>query len=319
MAWSARAALAAALLWWCPARAYAQDPAEGYDREEARQHGEEGLALYDKGDYAGALAKLEKASAFVEAPTLKLYEARCLVKLSRLVEAEARFVTVTAMPLPAKPSELFTQAQDDARRERAELLPRIPTLEIRLLGSGASDANVRIDGKLVDASTPGTRHRVDPGKRHVQARLGDRVRETTVEVSEGENRALTIDLSPGPSKQPASQEDAPLNPIAVAGIAVMGVGAAGVLVWAGTGIAAMFRAGDLGCVDAICPASEDDVAELTRLRTASTVSFWIGAPALAAGAVLLAVSFSLEAQEPSTGARLRATVGPGSFGIEGAW
>ena len=302
--------------WAAPQEA----PPDDYDRVEARQLGEEGLALYDRGDYANALVKLEKASAFVEVPTLKLYQARCLEKLGRLVEAEARYLATTAMPLPPKPSVLFLRAQEDARVERAALVKRIPSLEIRLQGTDTAGANVRIDGKLVDASMPGARHPVDPGKRRVQVRVGDRAREAMVEVREGEHRTVNLDFSLPQSAQPKqAEEEQGLSPLGIVGVAAMGVGAAGLVVWGGTGIAAMVRAGDLQCEDASCPAAKEDVDELSRLRTASTVSFWIGAPLLAVGTALLLISLSVDSSEEARARSLRMALGPGFVGLEGRW
>jgi hypothetical protein len=303
-------------VWAAPQAA----PADDYERVEARQLGEEGLLLYDRGDYANALVKLEKASAFVEAPTLKLYQARCLDKLGRLVEAEQRYLATTAMPLPPKPSDIFLRAQEDARIERAALLKRIPSLEIRLQSTDTAGANVRIDGKLVDASLPGAQHPVDPGTRRVQVRVGDRVREAMVEVREGEHRTVNLDFSLPQSAQPKQAREEPgLQPLGIVGVVAMGVGAAGLLVWGGTGIAAMVRAGDLQCDDASCPAAQEDVDELTRLRTASTVSFWVGAPLFAVGTALLLISLSIDSSEEARARSFRIGLGPGFVGLEGRW
>ena len=79
-----------------------------------------------------------------------------------------------------------------------------------------------------------------------------------------ERRKVALDFSVSQREQPQPVGRSGMDPLAVVGISAMEVGAAGLIVWGGTGIAAMVRAGDLGCEDALCPTGKEDVAELAR-------------------------------------------------------
>src|SRR4051812_4084136 len=91
----ASAVVIALALLAAPARAQSLDDST---RSAARGLGEEGIALFDRGDYAGALARFERAEAVVRMPTLSLRAAWCLEKLGRLVEAAERYLVTTALP-----------------------------------------------------------------------------------------------------------------------------------------------------------------------------------------------------------------------------
>ncbi|MEZ4311890.1 MAG: hypothetical protein R3F14_27995 [Polyangiaceae bacterium] len=106
--------------------------AEAATLDAARKIAEEGLTLYDSARYAEALDRFDRAAALVQAPTMGLMAARSLVKLGRLVEASARYASVTEMPLAPGASDAFKQALTDAAAERKSLTPRIPTLTLTL-------------------------------------------------------------------------------------------------------------------------------------------------------------------------------------------
>ena len=72
-----RTALVVACLLVAPA-AFAQSAA---DKATARQLASEGIELYQKGSYAEALDKLERAEALFDAPVHLLYIARTQAKL----------------------------------------------------------------------------------------------------------------------------------------------------------------------------------------------------------------------------------------------
>ncbi len=100
-----------------PGPAAPQDADEA-TRNAARKIAEEGLSLFQGGQYAEALDRFERAGALVRAPTMGLMAGRSLVKLGRLVEASERFLAVTRMTLAKDASDAFRKAQVDAGKER---------------------------------------------------------------------------------------------------------------------------------------------------------------------------------------------------------
>src|SRR5262245_36361776 len=63
----------------------------------ARTLGYEGVERFQKGDYPGAVERLERAYEVVKVPSLGLWSARALVKVGRLVEASERYLEVTRL------------------------------------------------------------------------------------------------------------------------------------------------------------------------------------------------------------------------------
>ena len=78
----ARLLLTVSLLLLASVHVYAQPTPE--QREKARAFANEGLALFKKGDYEGAIDSFEKAEALVHAPPHALYIARAHAKTGKL-------------------------------------------------------------------------------------------------------------------------------------------------------------------------------------------------------------------------------------------
>jgi len=279
-----------------PGPAHAQSSVDEATRTRARQLGEQGLDLYDQGDFGGALARLDEADALVQAPTLGLFAARCLVKLGRWTEASERYAAVMRMTLPPHASNVLKAALVDAEKERAALLATIPRLEVALEGPAAPGARVELDGAPLDPSAMGQKRPIDPGIHRVLATRGEVTASEEVRLAPSDVRRVVLRLgdrthetSPvTPAAPVAPDHDDPPGSIQprVGWIAV-GVGGVGLGVWAAAGLAALGRAGDLQCDSGRCPTAPDDVGSLNALRTASMVGFWAGLGSIAAGTTLL--------------------------------
>lgn len=177
-------------------------PASAADRTAARQLGQEGVALYQKGEYETALDRLSRAEALVSAPSLSLWAARSLAKLGRLVEANERYLAATRIRLEgqgldAARLEVQQRAQADAAKERAELLPKIPKLTVRITG-GALSVPVLVDGRELPAALIGVAHPIDPGKHRIE--LGDQAHEVT--LGEGESEVVSFEAPPSAPAAP---------------------------------------------------------------------------------------------------------------------
>jgi hypothetical protein len=273
-------------------RAAPQGAPDAATRKAARILAEEGLALFDRGEYAPALEKFDKADALVSAPTVDLYAARCLAKLGRLVEASERYGEVTRAPVDASAPEAFKEAQANAEEELAALLPRLASIEIAIEG-GAAGAIVLLDGREIPAPGPGDPRRVDPGDHKVEARRGGAAAAREVSLREGERAVVTLAMPrPAPAAPPTPAPAAPADPGGAQrtlGWIGIGIGAAGVATWGVTGVLALAKQGSLadeGCSEAGCPIGVDTGA-YGGLRLASTIGFWSGLAGLGVGAALL--------------------------------
>ena len=324
--------LVASLAAATPARG--QQPPDDY-RTTARVLAEEADGLFSKGDYAAALDRFERADALVHAPTVGLMAARCLVQLKRWVEASERYVTVTRMELPTTAREVHEQAQRDAEKENAALVPRIPRLVLKVTGGGPALA-VTLDGKPVPAALIGASQLVDPGSHHVVARAGQEERAVDVTLAEAERRELPIELpevaTPLPVPAPVPlPPPVPANPppsegpsaLAVAGWVGVALGGAGVAIGTGLGLAAVSKRSDLSAddkctADLQCGPEFHDAADAyNALRVGTTPSLVIGGVLLATGITLVAVAPSGSDATERTSFDLR--VAPGGLVAAGSF
>jgi hypothetical protein len=146
-------------------------PVDAATKSAARGVAEEALKLYDKGDYAGAYEKANRANELVHAPTMALLTGRCLEKLGRFVEASEKYLEASRDPLDAGASAAQKTAQTEADKARTALMPRIPSVELAL-DPPAPDAQVTLDGKAVPPAMVGIKRPIDPGKHSVAVSRG---------------------------------------------------------------------------------------------------------------------------------------------------
>ncbi len=303
-------ACAIALLTLCPAVAFAQSEE---DLAQAKLLGQEGLAFFDKGEYEAALGKLDEADRKARIPPLGLYAGRALARLGRLLEAQERFVQVTAIPLAPNSPEVWQRSKLDAQAELEKLLPTIPTVEVELVGVPADQrktVTLTVDGREVEVVLGGIR--LNPGEHSLVASYAGDSKSQTVKLDVGAKERVRFDFTKVP--QAAEPQESGPNVLTIVGAVVASAGGAGLVVWGATGLAAMGKADDYGCNDdGRCEVA--DVSDLTTLRTVSTVSFYVGGGlALAGGGLLLA---GLLGGEPSNEVALVPIVGPGFIGLSG--
>ncbi len=311
---SVRRVLAAVLL--AAAMVVRPLPAAGQSEDDlaaARLLGQEGLALFDKGEYEAALAKLDAAAEKAKIPPLGLYAARALARLGRLIQAEARYQEVLSIPLPPNSPAVWSQAKVDAEDELAKLRATIPTIEVVLRGVDAAQARevvVQVDGRTVKdlRKVP-----VDPGPHEVAASLDGVVRTAQARVDSGKH--VRIEIAVGPQDTSVRHGETGPSPTLIAGGVLLGAGGAGLIVWGGTGLAAMAKADEYGCDGASCP--REDVSDITALRLTSTVSFYVGGGLALVGGSLLVVSAVLGGEATEDTSAVRPILGPGYAGLEG--
>jgi hypothetical protein len=281
------AALALACAAVAAAPAARADNVDLAARSTARKLGQEALKLYDAGDYAGALEKLNTANALVPTPTLGLYAARCLVKLGRLVEGSEKYLEVSRMALDRSAPAVMRKAQVDAVAERDKLLPTVPTLEVRLAGPPGDGVDVTVDGKPLLPGLVGEKRPVDPGPHQATAARSDATVSGAVTVTLGQAAQLLLTLPPLPPK-PVWRTP----PLRVAGWVAIGLGVAGVVFGAVSGAIAISDEqnllADCKAGNSFCPAGDAGrIATYNVVTKLTTVGLVTGIAGLGFGIPVL--------------------------------
>lgn len=266
--------------------AHAQQP-DPVTRQAARKLADEGQKLFDQGDYKGALEKFSLADSLVSAPPLNLMAARCLSKLGRLVEASERYLDVVRVKLdPLKAPNAHKKAQVDAVKEHQELVPRIPSIEIRVDGELGDDGKITVDGTDLPPALIGQKRPIDPGKHEIIAKRFDTSVKREVSVAERETSLVTLKLPPLPVKMVPNPHGGTQRTLAWVGL---GIGAGGLLAGGINGVIALSMQSSLAekCPNRQCPPELHGDVDAFHVETAaSTVGFIVGAVGAAAGAAL---------------------------------
>jgi hypothetical protein len=324
--------------------ARAAAPDDEMQRKTARSLANDGMVAYQAGDYKTAEENLSRAFASFPAPTLALWSARALEKLGKLVEAEDRYRAAERASVNAGEPETQRKAKIDARKGRAELLPRIPTLKISVEGAPLPGVIVRIDGVAIANERLEQPILVNPGERLITAERGPDLEQTKASVAAAEHKSVVLrfDASSRPngtldaylsdpkaqppapasaSGQPAPSQDWAMTSDSsgwrAVGWVAVGLGGAGLATSAVLGIVANGKRGDFEdqCPDNVCPVGvpqsvRDDVDSYNSMRTLSTVG-WIAGGALVVGGIGLLIAL------PGGGGGLSAQVSPGAFSLHG--
>ncbi len=184
---------------------------------------EAGVKMYKAGLYAQANDTFAKAYSTRPLPSIGLWQARSLAKLSRQVDAFERLRDVTHLTLSATDPASEKKAQAEASAEMMTLSRQLPALTIQVKGTGGSDVSLSLDGQPLDRDLIGKPHRVNPGSHHIEAvRLSDRVStQSDVEVKIGEQSTVVLQFVgnasgsgqlPAPLPYPTQQAAPGTNP-----------------------------------------------------------------------------------------------------------
>lgn len=182
---------------WVAAPAHAETPQE---TALARSLFEEGVALADQSDWAGAADRFGRAYAIKPTSGIAFNYASALVELGKLVEASELLRTVSRDATASE--ELRRQA--DAKL--AQIQPRIAYLTVELADDPGPEARVDVGEAELPRVAWGVASPVDPGTYTVRCVVGgvERARQSFT-IAEGERRALTLSLSaPAAPKSQAS-------------------------------------------------------------------------------------------------------------------
>ncbi|MBX3192268.1 MAG: hypothetical protein KF819_35085 [Labilithrix sp.] len=206
------------------------EPSAG-DLATARNALREGLALRDKGDLAGALARFNTAYDLVQTPVTGFELGKAHMLLGHVLQAHELFKRVVRMPPAMEESQRSAAAREEAERLSADLEPRIPSLQIHVKLPPEATCAVQIDDEPIALAGPTTPRAVEPGKHVIVAKAGDGPEErVSIEIGEGETKE--VHLAPqwikpaAPALPPGSQIVylRQTNPLVFVGFGIASVG-----------------------------------------------------------------------------------------------
>lgn len=231
-------------------------------KKTAAESADKALDAFDAGKYADAIAGFTAADKAFHAPKFQLYIARAQVKLGQLLLAKATYEAIVQEKIPVfAPPEFFT-AQATAKKELAELTPRIPTLQIQAKG-GIERAS--LDGKDVPL---GTAFAVDPGEHTLDGTgPGDKTAHLVITTLEKEAKMAVLEATfvpPAPTSAPTAEskgEGGVLSTIPAPAFAAYGAGAVGLVVGGIFGGLTVAKKGDYDALRETSPLDPKKVNE----------------------------------------------------------
>jgi len=297
-------------------RAQTGDPAAepSYaEKAEAARLADQGMVLYQKEDFAGAVAKFEAAEKIVAAPTIMLQHGRSLERLGRWVEAVGRYRRVADADLKITASWQQKTAKAEGARELERLGPRLPKVRIVVSPPGPAP-QLKVDGRDFVLPVTGD-FPVDPGEHVVEGTRpdGSSARRT---VTAEADKTSTVELVLSTARPAAAPEPTSMHPIELAGWVGIGVSGLCLLIATGTGVPAIVLRGDLdeSCPDGRCgPSEHGSVSTYDALRWTAGVTLVSGA-LIAAGGVA-AVNLAPKGEKQAAGMPA-VRVGPASASLE---
>lgn len=279
--------------------------ASAQDIAQARQLGGQAQAAFDAGNFAES-EKLWNAAArlYSQAPTLTLGLARTQAKLKKYVAAQESYnKIIREWGNNASPPPAFKDAVEAAKAEVGAMSAKVGTVVVTV--EGPPSPVVTIDGENVPAAALGLKRPVDPGQHAVKATAeGYKPADATFTVAEGGNaeaklkmeKSAAVAVAPVPATNPGQQPGADTGSGSggstqkTLAIVAFGVGGAGLVVGAVTGLIASGKASDLekACPDkSACPADQqDNVDSYKTMGTLSTVGFIVAGAFGITGAIL---------------------------------
>jgi hypothetical protein len=310
-----------------PARADGVMPAVAtpVQREQAQARFARGKELLGKKQYEAALAEFRASHEIVGSPNTRLELARCLRAMGRLVAAYAELgrAAVEAKELVGQDIR-YQRAFDSATAERAEIEPQLGFVALTIQNP-ADDTKVTVGGEEIRRAAWGEPAPAVAGQTEVLVETpGHGPVKRTLTLAAGQKAALTIDAQSGelpggpPPPPPLPPLPEPTSPLRTWAYVAGGVGAAGLVTFAITGVMARSTYNDLNnaCQGGPCP--PDKTGEISSGKTQQTVAnvgLVIGIAGVAAGATLFVLSLPKASPAASTGL----VVAPGWMGVRGSW
>jgi hypothetical protein len=280
-----------------PARGVGVSPgvASAVQRDQAQALFQRAKKLYDAKNYAESLTQFRAAMDIVASPNARLYVARCLREMGKLVEAYVEFDrTAVEATEHAREDSRYARTGPSARTERDALAAKLGFVRIHVVHPNDSE-KLTVAGEEIQRAGWSEPVPVMPGDVEIRLMGGASPPITrTVTIAAGEKRSVDLDAAPAAvavvDANAPTEGRAGLRPYAYV---AAGIGAAGLLTFAISGILSDVTYGDLGsqCGSGPCPASKQ--SEVSRGQTEQTVAdvgLAFGLAGLAGGVTLFVLS-----------------------------
>jgi hypothetical protein len=274
---------------------------------QAKQLFVEGREALDRGDVALACEKFHASLALVETAGTLLNIAQCEERQGHLLAAEQSWERGIARLEPGDERIGLSQPRLDGLRAR------IPSLVIAVNGSLPAGLIVKVDDRQLSADEMRAPLRLDPGKHRIAVARSSKPETLSIlDLREGEQRTLEIEgehvaVVPRPPP-PSPVREETTSQMVVAGWSLVGLGAAGLIVFGATG--GVILSND-ATIESECPTPQScselgatTVEESETLLVVNTVALAVGGAALGTGVILLLVdAFGGEPDESAVSVR----------------
>lgn len=283
-----------------------------------------------RNEHSDALAGFEASFEVVASPNAKLMIARQLVALERWVKAYEAFDAAIELSA-ASGDPKYEATVKQAREAKAELAPKVAILRVDL---GGRTATVTIGGKQLSASAIANGVAVEPGAvtivfesegtRTSQSTNAIAGKETSVafepNAASGASTAGPAVAGPIPPTEPTTTSDGSgaAVPLMATGGVLLGIGGAGIIVFAAFGVTTLKTSSDLekSCVGGVCdPELRNQVEDAKTEQLVANIGAGVGFGAAALGLALLIPGIVLDGGDDTTeGASLH--VGPAGASLQ---
>ena len=274
---------------------------------------EKAVDLFVKGRCGEALPILKDLHAETQSPNARLYIARCHEKEGDLVAAyEHMRGTVTDASALAEDQPKYAKTRDAAASELSVLELRIGKLVVAT-ADPPPGTEVRVGDRVIPLGKAAV---MVPGEITITVSApGHADVERTATVVGGETTTVAINLSA--DGDTGDDSGGGIDAVRGAGIAVAGLGAVGVVVFAVIGSQAKSEYDELfdKCGGVTCPdADAERIADGRTLTTAANISLGIGAALLAAGTIMIIVGGPSDDADET---EVSLSLGLGTVGLSG--
>jgi hypothetical protein len=294
-------------------------------RDQAQTHFLKGRDLYNAKTYDAALVELTASLDAVASPNTRLYVARCLRDMGRLVPAYAEYGrTVVEAKENAGDDNRYDKAAQAANEERAQLATKLGFVELHV-SHPAADTTVKVGSEDVKRAAWEEPVAVSPGPVDVVVDTPGRPpQKQHVEVAAGQHQPVTVDAAgeaPAVATAPPTDTDAGEKPTlrpyfyATAGLAVIGLTT---FIVAGSMANSTFSKLEDSCGAGPCPAGhEDDISSGKTQQTFANIGLAVFVVSAAASVTLFVLG--TPKKSAPTAASARVTAGPSYVGLQGAF
>ncbi len=295
--------------------------------EQAQARFARAKELYEANEYEQAMEEFKASRAIVASPNTRLYQARCLRELGRLLEAYAIYgrTMIDAMEL-AKMEARYGRTAEAARTEREELEARLSFVKLNVHNASPGTKLV-VNGEEIRRTAWSEPVVALPGKVQVElATEGQPTQSRLLELQPGETQEITLSVEsqpqathatePEPATSPAKsvQERQPAASLAPYAYTAAAVGVVGFGAFGAFGVSSKQKYDELNdaCVSGACPSDQAQT-----LDDGKKEQLWanIGLAVGVVGSVAAVTLFILDPDDEESSVAL--VVAPGALTLRG--